>query len=99
MPFRKHFHLSLKLTGAETLKIEHCVKCSPCILKGSPAEKAGEYLLSTVKHGGGSVIVLAALSWDSLALRITPHSAVMAEVCGAVLQDHCTAVALGAAVL
>lgn len=32
------------------------------------------------KRGGGSVIVLAAISWDSLGLTITPHGFVMAEV-------------------
>lgn len=42
-----------------------------------PAEKTRMCLLSTVKHGGGSVIALAAVSWDSLGLTITPHSGVM----------------------
>lgn len=32
------------------------------------------------KRGGGSVIVLAAISWDSLEPTITPHGFVMAEV-------------------
>lgn len=55
-------------------------KRSPHRLMGLPAEKTSEYLLLAFKHGGGSVIVLAALSWESLTLTITPHSAVMAKV-------------------
>lgn len=54
-----------------------------------PAEKTSVCLLSTVKHGGGSVIALAALSRDSLGLTITPHSGVMAKVYEAILQDYC----------
>lgn len=50
--------------------------------------KTSGYVLSRVKHGGGSLIVLAALLWDSLPLTITPHSPVMAEVWEAVLQNH-----------
>lgn len=54
-----------------------------------PAEKTRMCLLSTVKHGGGSVIALAAVSWDSLGLTITPHSGVMTKVYEAILQDYC----------
>lgn len=56
-------------------------KRSPRRLMGLPAEKTSEYLLLAFKHAGGSVIVLAALSWESLTLTITPHRDVMAEVC------------------
>lgn len=47
-------------------------------------------LLSTVKRGGGSVIALAAISWDSLGLTITAHRRVMAKVYEAISQDYCS---------
>lgn len=43
-----------------------------------PAEN--KCLLSTVKHSGGSRIALAAISWDSLGLTISPHRCVIAKV-------------------
>lgn len=46
------------------------------ILMVLPAEETRRCLLSTVKHGGGSVTVSAAISRDSLGPAIIPHSCV-----------------------
>lgn len=54
------------------------------------AEKARRCLLSTVKHGGGSIMVLAAISWESLGPMITSHGCVMAKVYELISQDYCS---------
>lgn len=92
-----HINITLRIGWINKGKTENLKKNNntinvvcPCILVGLPANKAWTSLLSTVKHGGGSIQVLAAVPWDSLALMITPHSCVMAEVYEAILHDYCS---------
>lgn len=52
---------------------------SSYILMDLPAEETRRCMLLSVIHGGGCIIVLTAISWDSLGLTITPQGCVMAE--------------------
>ena len=95
MPFRKHFCPRLRHKNAVgyNKKAEVILLCE-AFLPLFPAfwwvNLQKRCPLSTVKHRGGSIIALAAISWDSLGLTITPHRCVMAKVYETILQDDCS---------